>query len=261
MKEINLLFGKFIRPIPFCCVVIGFLFQIPSKYRLLLTAEMLLALFPLGLPRNAVAMFWLPFCLLTIPFFKKKNFFVASLFLGLMVIFPFFDNFRYYTGSVSFDFNFSYLNTMNFDASQEFMAVIKMNIITLGRQFLGVIFFFIPRTIWPTKPIGSGAFVAESQHVFSNISMPFFAEGFINFGYLGVLIAVLFLAWFSAKCDKLFWLNKKSSKNMFAGIYLILIGSMMFVLRGDLMSAYAYTLGASCSYMVVYKFTVKKNEK
>lgn len=59
---------------------------------------------------------------------------------------------------------------------------------TNGRQLLGCFLFFIPRTIWKTKPIGSGALVAEiigQEH--TNISMPFIGEGLINFGFLVLL--------------------------------------------------------------------------
>ena len=173
------------------------------------------------------------------------------MFGGVFLIFPFLDNFRYYTGEMSFNISFDYLNTMNMDASQIFMAVISIGIITWGQQLLGTLFFFVPRSIWLSKPVGSGHFlITQMKGDFANVSMPYFAEGYINFGLIGIIIFTMMLAYLTGRLDGKFWTPSKK-KCPQDGYYLILCGAIMFIMRGDLMSSGAYTLGTLLSYWLV----------
>jgi hypothetical protein len=61
------------------------------------------------------------------------------------------------------------------------MAAIKyseIESITYGRQLVGALLFFVPSSLWPNKPIGSGTLVAENMLMtrysfwYTNISMP-----------------------------------------------------------------------------------------
>ena len=64
-----------------------------------------------------------------------------------------------------------------------------------GKQLLGAMLFFIPRSIWPSKPIGSGATIAIYQRQsFKNISCPIIGEAIINFGIIGVIIFAVAIA-------------------------------------------------------------------
>ena len=176
--------------------------------------------------------------------------------VGLLVLFPFFDNFRYYNGSVSFGFNFNYLNTMNFDAGQNFMITMKFQLITFGRQLMGALLFFVPRKIWPTKPIGSGATLAAEQDAFSNISMPYFGEGYINFGLLGIFLFTVFLAFITAYLDRNYWKSGDPRvKTWFTPYYLVFVGAALFIMRGDLMSSFAYTFATLFDVWIVMKIT------
>ena len=246
----SLLFDKFIRSIPFACLYIALITKAPKWCVIPVFMETLITIFPLGLSRNAAAMYWLPIMIGYFHLFDKKYFFGLILSLSLLILFPFLDNFRNYNGNISFSsIKLSYLNTMNFDASQEFMALINYDVITYGRQLLGVMFFWIPRSIWETKPVGSGSFLAQSQNAFENISMPFFAEGFINFGYIGMFMFTVGLSFFCASFDNTFW-NKKMNlrHHSWSGYYLLLIGGGVFFLRGDLLSSFAYIAGIALAY-------------
>lgn len=260
VSALNLIIDRFIRPIPAICFMIAYITK--AKKRCIWTTFLItvISLFPTSLARNSVAMIWLPIVLLVFNnFFRKKNSFVIIMLLAYFFVLPFLDNFRYYNGFVSFNFSFDYFNTMNFDAGQNFMCVIKENVITWGRQLLGVLLFFIPRSLWPSKPIGSGAYLA-SLHPgsFSNIAMPYFAEGYMNFGFFGVFIFTIFLAFFSARVDKKYWNFVYNSIDINYGMYLILVGAFSFILRGDFMSSFAYTVGICLSYFVISKVCVKK---
>jgi hypothetical protein len=87
-------------------------------------------------------------------------------------------------------------NQGHFDSYQMFMRVISDDIITYGKQLLTTVLFFVPRALWPGKSVGSGHFVSGlSRLSFSNISMNFFGEGYINFGYFGIMLFILLIAY------------------------------------------------------------------
>ncbi len=65
---------------------------------------------------------------------------------------------------------------------------------TFGGQFLGVLLFFVPRSVWPSKPTDTGILLAQDRgYTFSNLSAPLWAEGYINFGFVGVIAVFLLL--------------------------------------------------------------------
>ena len=192
-----LLFDKVIRALPFACYILAAHYGVQKKVRIVLLLIMFITLFPVALSRNATAMYWLPMAFLLFNFIKRENVFVLSMLFGLLVIFPLLENFRHWNGGFAIGLSFDFLNEMHFDVSQNFMIIMKNDIVTWGRQLLGAILFWLPRFLGETKPIGSGAFVAEQYCGFTNISMPWFAEGFINFGYIGIAFFTFFYRGFA----------------------------------------------------------------
>ena len=250
-----LLFDKVIRALSFACLIWAVHLKHSKTIRVVLFLTMLITLFPTALARNATAMYWMPVLFLLFRFMERKNVFVLTMLLGLLVIFPFLENFRHWKGDFSsVGLSFDFMNEMHFDASQNFMILLKLDVVTWGRQLLGVFLFWLPRSLWESKPIGSGHFVAEQYSDFTNISMPFFAEGYINFGYIGILAFVFFLAWFCAYFDSMYWESRHRSSRI-TPYYLLLISSLLFVLRGDLMSSTAYTFATLFDIYVVSKIS------
>lgn len=268
----SLLFDNFIRPMP----LIIFMFYYFSKVKIKLVSFLFLmigvaTLAPTSVARLQAAALYIPICLLLFQILSKKNVFVFSFILSLLVLFPSLNQFRNITSlsQLEFVFNFDMFKEGHFDAYQNFLIVVKHDIVTYGYQLLGPIFFYLPRTFWPDKPIGSGHFLAkELGFSFSNISMPFPAEGYINFGFVGMLIFILVLAYVVAKLDKQYWiiLDKDISPRLKIR-YLILLGMLFFILRGDLLSGVAYTVGLllcilfiSYSIKYVNKLSLKKSD-
>ncbi len=121
---------------------------------------------------------------------------------------------------------------------------------TGGRQLMGTLLFFVPRSVWPDKPIGSGAWLFEQLDLgFSNVACTFLAEGYINFGFGGGLIFTALLALLIARFDGWYWQrNGQSFFSLPRLFYFALIGMLFFVLRGDLMSSIAYTAGLAAVF-------------
>jgi hypothetical protein len=130
----------------------------------------------------------------------------------------------------------------HYDSYQNFIYVVNQGIVTWGRQLIGVLFFWVPRALWPAKPVGSGHFIASEYNLsFSNISMNLFGEGYINFGMLGILLFVFIVAYITKYLDQMYWIHRMSGFGK--RYYPFLLGLFFFMLRGDLMSSFAYTLG------------------
>jgi len=128
---------------------------------------------------------------------------------------------------------------------------IQSNFVTWGEQLLGSIFFYIPRSIWPSKPIGSGAALSQLESLdFSNISMPLIAESFINFHMIGIVVFSIVCGGGAAYLDSFYWKsqNKSGVTKLF---YLFLLGMFLFILRGDLLSSFAYTISLMLSLTFV----------
>ena len=248
-----LITSYFLRPITMIVFVVAYQLHAKKVHLWILGLLFLLSCPPTGMARFSAAVLYIPVLLYMLPFMRKTNMFVLILTVGLLVIFPLLGSTRNYTpGNFSFNINFEQFESLNFDSFSMFMRVLQDDIVTNGYQLLGVILFWVPRSIWPNKPIGSGGYIAHSQDlVFDNISMPYFGEGYINFGILGVVLFLFFISWFSAKEDNKYWeYTSKHADNVDKIRYFLLLGLLMFILRGDLLSSFAYT----CGFIYAFKF-------
>lgn len=258
-KSFQLIIFRFFQPLSMVCL----LFYLSGKYksRLFVFILFLLALitcFPTGMARFSAAALYLPLILLLFKSFEKPNIFTIFFIFSILIIFPFLNNFRYFKSfnKVEFGLDFGMFHEGHFDSYHNFALIVNENIITYGNQLLGVFFFWLPRSLWSNKPIGSGEYLAEVLNFsYTNVSANFFAEGFINFGFIGVIAFLILLTYFSSQIDKLIW---SSNDNIFPAnflriIYFISLGMSFFMLRGDLMSSFAYTVGFVCSTIFVFK--------
>lgn len=141
-------------------------------------------------------------------------------------------------------------NQLDYDSWSMGMAgveYVSTNGPTYGRQMIGSLLFFIPRSWWNAKPTGSGHLVAEKLLMarysmwFSNLSFPLFAEGYINFGVLGVILFGWILGRASAKIDS--YLTSRGEYGFADSVIIYIAFHMIFMLRGDLMSSFAYLIG------------------
>lgn len=259
----NLIYSNFIVIIPFLCLIIFKVLKIKNKaIEIYLVTIFLLINFPTSLSRYAIARVYIPLILFYIKSLRKYFVLNFIIIFGLLYLFPFFNQFRYFESfeAIKFNFDFSMFLEGHFDSYQNFLRVISENIITNGKQLLGVVLFFIPRSIWKEKSIGSGALLAEKANFyFSNIAMNYFGEGYINFGYFGIILFIIFIAYINSRFDKLYWHCKKN--NYFIIFYLLLLSMEIFILRGDLMSSFAYLVGAFSSSLFVYCAVLYRRRK
>lgn len=110
--------------------------------------------------------------------------------------------------------------------------------ITWGYQFLGAVLFWVPRVLWPAKPLDSGVEVGQwmsSANV--NLSSPLWAEAWINFGVAGVVVAFALLGLLARKLDAGFRPGALSAGSVgYLGVS-IFSGYMFILLRGSLLQS------------------------
>lgn len=192
--------------------------------------------------------------------FKSRNTLVYMLIFGLLIVFPTLgfsrnaSNFKEFVNK--FDINGLYSNnilTGDYDAFSVInytVQFIQLNGSTLGKQLLGVLFFFIPRTYWETKPIGSGSTVSANLGLtFDNISSTPIAEGLINFGVLGVILFAAVFSFLTKKYDLLYWFSSQGSE-VLKVLYPFMIGLFFFMMRGDLLSTFSFMVSFSIAFFV-----------
>ena len=221
-----------------------------------LTLLLLFAAPPTAMPRFAAAAMYLPLILWYFKVFQKKYVFPMSLVLGILLIFPLLEIFRYTPTNLSdisiFSLLLSLFTAGHLDSYQSLMVILKDGTVTYGFQLIGALLFFLPRALWPDKPIGSGHFMAEKlNYSFDNISANYLTEGYINFGYFGILLFVLVLAKFCGHFDAIWQTGRLIGPPRRIATYLIFIPLLFFTLRGDLMSSFAFIFGFVFAIFVV----------
>ncbi len=124
---------------------------------------------------------------------------------------------------------------------------------TGGIQILGALLFWVPRTLWPSKPIGTGAMVSEQLgYDFTNLSVPIMTEPLVDFGLVGVPFFAFAFGWILSSIDRTYWtaFDPKLSPTGIRRIdvvYPFWVGLMLFLTRGDLLSSFAYTVGITAA--------------
>lgn len=180
----------------------------------------------------------------------KDKTFDLGMIIVLAVIFPMFQLFKWYNiedllnGNIRFKNLMTVYNNPDFDAYSMFARTFKyveVYSITYGKQLFSTLFFFIPRSIWINKSVPSGQLVAQSQgQIFTNLSSPLIAEGYINFGYLGIIIYSVIIAILIKFLDNAYWDKEDDNISTIDFVYPFAIGFLIFLLRGAFHPAIVY---------------------
>ncbi len=121
---------------------------------------------------------------------------------------------------------------------------------TGGRQIIGSMLFFVPQSVWPAKPAGSGALIGTDDGLLdADAACTFIAEGYIDFGLPGSLVFTAVLALLIARYDGWYWRRGGRVRFTLPRIfYFAGMGLLFLTLRGDLMAG----LAASAGYCLVF---------
>lgn len=102
-----------------------------------------------------------------------------------------------------------------------------------GMNFLGVIFFFVPRVIWPGKPVDTGAIVSSSLGFrYTNVANPLPAEALASFGMFGPPIVFAWVGYFVARVETEGVARGQRLSRLF--LHALLMGFIVIIARGAL---------------------------
>ncbi|GAA0989904.1 hypothetical protein [Nocardioides aquaticus] len=131
----------------------------------------------------------------------------------------------------------AYLLRVDFDS---FKQIVDTTIyadtgpLRLGMNFLGALLFWVPRSLWQSKPVDSGEIVSTSLgYPFTNVSSPLPAEALISFGLVGVLVVFLLVGMAVSSIERSAMLVERVGGHELI-LYAITTGFVTIILRGAL---------------------------
>jgi hypothetical protein len=201
---------------------------------------------PFSLSRVLLGTMGLSLIFMTLTWKRRHSNGVLTVVLGLLllIVFPQADIFR--GGEARFDIQpvaTQLLLTADYDAFQQLANTVLFvtdHGTTIGYQLLGALLFWVPRSLWLDKPLGSGHIVGEYMGYSQlNLSSPLWAEAYINAGLVGVIVAFLVYGFVTNLLQRSYSASQR--KPSFIGVIIpILAAYQMYLLRGDLQNGIAY---------------------
>lgn len=149
----------------------------------------------------------------------------------------------------------------DYDAYQMLMMTISYveeQGVSYGMNFVSALFCLIPRSIAPWRFEATGRIVISYYRSwFTNVSCPLVAEAYFAFGIVGVVLIGCLLGYVVKKIDFTIMSSKPFQRGMFA----IISGLSIYILRGALLAAWSYTIGLLIAYWAIFKLTYLKLPK
>ena len=230
----------------------------------------LIIAFPTAIPRFVAATIYGGLILIIFSKKMKSSYLYSIMFIiGFVIIFPILSNFRYESDNINiFEMFMSVLtgfkreyNTGNYDGYMMLMRTIDYvsdNGIVWGKSLIGNTLFFIPRSLWSNKPVGSGAFIAEYYNFsFTNCSQSLMAESYLNFGIIGIFLYSFIVGYATQKYDYLYW--DSNYKNTYSKLlYPFYIHLFFILLRGDFLTGYLYFFVITIFSTILFRLLLKK---
>lgn len=114
-----------------------------------------------------------------------------------------------------------------------------------GMQMLGAALFWVPRTIWASKPIETGAMVTEDLGFeFTNLAPPIMSDPLVDFGLIGIPVIAALFGMLLSRLDAIYWHGRGASSDSLRVIdcfYPFWIGLVIFLTRGGLFASLTWT--------------------
>lgn len=227
---------------------------------------LLVSYFPTGMARYAMAAVYGGLLLVFSNMLKKERLFPQLFLIAYLIVFPFLNSFRNVVFSdvnllgalqnttanlsdvwLAGDYDAYTMMTMAIDYVQE-------QGITWGAQLSGSILFWVPRSLWSSKPVGSGYMMAAAKGwSFRNLSCPLPAEMYLNFGLIGIVVMGAIIGKILVSYDTKYWEDIDISgrrPRYIDSLYPCMVFFFFFMCRGDLMSSTAYVM----AYVIMWFF-------
>lgn len=171
----------------------------------------------------------------------------SSIVLLIIFVFPQADIFRYSNPNSNRHVAVStQFETGDFDSFQQIavgVAYVASRGYSDGKQALGPLLFWLPRSIWPNKPIDTGVLLGQwAGYPYTNLSAPLWIESYINGGYAVVILAFLCLGGFWRRLDMAYADREATSADPLLAIVPMLALYQLALLRGSLLAVTGRTV-------------------
>lgn len=161
---------------------------------------------PLNASRFSLISAWLPVALLLIPALRRPAVFAALTLVSLLVVMPILS----VTTRFGLDFGrlakpsersslaeLAYIDT--FDTLLQGVQHAHQFGFQLGAKLLSIVLCFVPRGLWPEKPVVSGLEIGRELYARGlvgtpNLSMPIVGDFYMDFGLVGVVAGTVVVA-------------------------------------------------------------------
>lgn len=227
---------------------------------------------PIATSRYLLGAIAIAVLILLLPVLGRSNHsFDYLIIISLFILFPLLTNVRYVSeGGYSLTTVFQSFSlsrafaTVDFDA-YSILARIIMYVDALGHtnglQVATALLFFVPRSIWPAKGGMTSELLvnAQSAGAFDNLSSPIMGEVFIDFGWLGVVLAAGMVGYALNRIDAKYW-NKERFSNLglLEVAYPFLLGFLVFICRGSLLYGIMWTASFYSPLIFLFLLTPRK---
>jgi hypothetical protein len=158
----------------------------------------------------------------------------------------------------------NYLYGVDFDTFQNAANVVhfvdKLGLLGFT-NLLGGILFFVPRAIWPDKPLPSGFVVFdELGYTYGNVAIPLYIEFYLAMGLLAVIVGMMLIGWLAALVEGYTLGNGEQKRRRGGDVLVALIGGFaIIIMRGPLNGIMAWVGPPLLIAILVLVFLVRKN--
>lgn len=174
----------------------------------------------------------------------------SGLILAFVFLFPYMDMFRYALTGRAADFSSKALveelttksDYAEFQVLIESTRYVDAEGLSMGRQFMGTVASWVPRSVWKSKPYPSGMVV--SRHAgwgqFEAIALLLIGEAYIDGGVIAVALLFLLYGVGSAFAERIY-LSAQSPGTGFGQVLVPMLAPLQFfILRGSLFAVFGY---------------------
>jgi hypothetical protein len=172
---------------------------------------------------------------------RRARLSMGGLVFVLLAAFPLFAIFRRATTSTTSQLGAAaFVNSGDYDSFAQIINSVNYVAdegVVWGKQLLGPFVFWVPRSVWPDKPIDTGVLLAQFRgYSFENLSAPFWSEAFLSGGWIGVAVLFLVLGFVLKRADSRLDMSLEHA-GVFGITTAILSFYMLILLRGSLLQA------------------------
>jgi hypothetical protein len=175
---------------------------------------------------------------------------------ALLVLFPMMDAFRFSFSAENLNFVDpieSFLSP-DYDSFAQIMngyMIAEREGLHVGRQLVGVLLFWVPRAMWPQKPLDTGLYLADSRgYLVGNLSAPLPIEIYMNGGFI-LVVLVMFAAGYLVHAWDTKIENQLTMLSMPGILGCIFPFYSLILLRGSLLQAMPYLFTTVACWLFV----------